>query len=153
MPDDPLLYLVLASIVLGLGAWAGWNVGARRRRTPPPLPDEVWLCDGCRSFNDPVRESCYHCHRPRAGDARVVVPDPEFHLDQQLGRAKTSISWGRSSPWLGAEEPLRDAWLAEQARASELARPGPEAGPDEPPATDPGLEPPEPDPRPDPDRE
>ena len=58
-----------------------------------------------------------------------MEPDPEFHLDQQLGRSKTSVSWGASSPWLAADEPLRDAWLA--ARAAEGAPVASEAGPDD----------------------
>lgn len=121
MPDNAVAFLVVATIVLGFGAWAGWNFGGRRNEKPAILPDRVWLCDACKSFNDPTHLTCYRCHRPRRADAREVEPDPEFHIDQQLGRSKTSISWGASSPWLAAEEPLRDAWLSERARASEQA--------------------------------
>lgn len=127
MPSDALLFLALTIAVFAFAAWAGWNVAGRRERKPPILPDRVWLCETCKSFNDPTHATCYHCHRPRPIDAREVVPDPEFHIDQQLGRQKTSTQLGASSPWLAGEEPLRDAWLAEQARASELALPAAEA--------------------------
>ncbi len=133
MPSDPLVYVVVGSIVLAIAAWAGWSVGGWRRGRPAErqavVPAHVWLCEGCHSFNDPTHETCYRCHRPRATDARMVEPDPEFHLDQQLGRSKTSVSWGASSPWLAADEPLRDAWLAERARAADAAPAGPETGP------------------------
>ncbi len=132
MPSDPLVYLVVGSIVLAFAAWAGWSVGGWRRDRRHILPDQVWLCEGCHSFNDPTHETCYRCHRERADDARVVEPDPEFHLDQQLGNTKTSVSWGASSPWLAADEPLRDTWLAERARPAEATPAGtaakPEAG-------------------------
>lgn len=121
MPDNPIIYVVIAAIVLGFGAWAGWNFGGRHHEEPAILPDRVWLCDSCNSFNDPTHLTCYRCHEPRRADAREVEPDPEFHIDQHLGRSKTSVSWGASSPWLAAEEPLRDAWLSERARASEQA--------------------------------
>ena len=124
MLADPLVFVVVGAIILGFAAWAGWNVGGWRRDRSHVLPDQVWLCDGCHSFNDPTHLTCYACHRPRRLDARVVEPDPEFHLDQQLGRSKTSVSWGASSPWLAGEEPLRDAWLAERARESEAALAG-----------------------------
>jgi hypothetical protein len=120
MPDAPL-FLIAASVVLLFSAWAGWNVGGRRNRKPPILPDRVWLCDACKSFNDPTHVACYRCHRPRSVDAREVEPDPEFKIDQQLGRSKSSLDWGPSSPWLAAEEPLRDAWLSERARPTEAA--------------------------------
>lgn len=121
MPDNPIIYVIIAAIVLGFGAWAGWSFGGRRHEKPAILPDRVWLCDSCKSFNDPTHLTCYRCHEPRRADAREVEPDPEFHVDQHLGRSKTSVSWGASSPWLAAEEPLRDAWLSERARASEQA--------------------------------
>ncbi len=133
MPDDPLVSFIVGSIVLAIAAWAGWSVGGWRRGRRDDrhqvVPAQVWLCDGCHSFNDPTHETCYRCHHPRPADARVVEPDPEFHLDQQLGRSKTSVSWGASSPWLAADEPLRDAWLA--ARAAEGAPAASEAGPDD----------------------
>jgi hypothetical protein len=116
MPDDPLVYLVATAIVFGLCAWAGWEVAGRRARKPDILPDRVWLCDGCKSFNDPTHLTCYACHRVRPDDARYVAPDPNFHVDQQLGRQKGSTQLGASSPWLAGEEPLRDAWLTERAR-------------------------------------
>jgi hypothetical protein len=121
MPDNAIAFFILAAIVLGFGAWAGWNFGGRRNEKPAILPDRVWLCDSCKSFNDPTHLACYRCHAPRRADAREIEPDPEFHVDQHLGRSKTSVSWGASSPWLAAEEPLRDAWLSERARASEQA--------------------------------
>lgn len=121
MPDDAFAFLVIAAIVLGFGAWAGWNFGGRRQDRPAILPDRVWLCDSCKSFNDPTHLTCYRCHEPHRADAREIEPDPEFHVDQHLGRSRTSVSWGASSPWLAAEEPLRDAWLSERARASEQA--------------------------------
>lgn len=121
MPTDPIVFMVLTVVVLAVCAWAGWNVAGRRERKPPILPDRVWLCEACKSFNDPTHATCYRCHRPRPIDAREVVPDPEFHIDQQLGGQKTSTQLGRSSPWLAGEEPLRDAWLAERARAGEHA--------------------------------
>ena len=133
MPDDPLISIIVGAIFLAFAAWAGWNVGGWRRGRRDDrhavVPAQVWLCDGCHSFNDPTNETCYRCHRPRAADARVVEPDPEFHLDQQLGRTKTSVSWGASNPWLAADEPLRDAWLAERARTTEAAPAGSEPGP------------------------
>ncbi len=116
MPE-PLVFFSAAAVVLLFAAWAGWTVGGRRDRKPPILPDRVWLCDACTSFNDPTHLTCYRCHQPRAIDAREVEPDPEFKIDQQLGKSKTSIGWGASSPWLAADEPLRDAWLAERARS------------------------------------
>lgn len=121
MPDNGLLFFVAAAIVLGFGAWAGWNVAGRRTAKPAILPDRVWLCDACKSFNDPTHATCYRCHRPRPADARYVEPDPEFHVTQQLGRTKGSTNLGASSPWLAGEEPLRDVWLTEQARAAEQA--------------------------------
>jgi hypothetical protein len=133
MPDDPLVSFIVGSIVLAIAAWAGWSVGGWRRGRHDDrhqvVPAQVWLCDGCLSFNDPTHETCYRCHHPRPADARVVEPDPEFHLDQQLGRSKTSVSWGASSPWLAADEPLRDAWLAERARAAEGVQAGSAATP------------------------
>jgi hypothetical protein len=120
MPDA-LVFFVAATVVLLFAAWAGWNVGGRRSGKPSILPDRVWLCDACKSFNDPTHATCYRCHRPRPTDAREIVPDAEFKVDQQLGRSKTSVAWGASSPWLAAEEPLRDAWLTERARPSETA--------------------------------
>ena len=130
MPDSPLLYLTAVAVVFAVAAWAGWAIAGRRAPKPSVLPDRVWLCDGCHSFNDPTHATCYRCHRPRPIDAREVEPDPEFHVDQQLGRPKGSTQLGASSPWLAGEEPLRDAWLAERARASE---PAPDPSPVPPP--------------------
>jgi hypothetical protein len=121
MPDSPLLYLIAVAVVFAVAAWAGWAIAGRRPPKPSVLPDRVWLCEGCQSFNDPTHVTCYRCHRPRPIDARYVEPDPEFHVDQQLGRPKGSTQLGASNPWLAGEEPLRDAWLAERARASEPA--------------------------------
>lgn len=121
MPDGPLLYLVSVAIVFAVCAWAGWEVAGRRARKPQILPDRVWLCDACKSFNDPTHLTCYRCHRPREVDARFVAPDPNFRVDQQLGRQKGSTDLGASSPWLAGEEPLRDEWLTERARATEQA--------------------------------
>ena len=129
MPDDPLVYLAATAIIFALCAWAGWEVAGRRARKPDILPDRVWLCDGCKSFNDPTHLTCYACHRPRPVDARYITPDPKFHVDQQLGRRKGSTQLGASSPWLAGEEPLRDAWLSERARASEQALEGSEPAP------------------------
>jgi len=112
VPDSPILFLVIGGLVLLFGAWAGWTVGARRARKPKPLPDRLWLCDACHSFNEPERAACYACHRPRPVDARSVVPDTEFQVDQRFGRAKGGGGRGSTRPWLGAAEPLRDAWLA-----------------------------------------
>lgn len=112
MPDSPILFLVIGGLVLGFGAWAGWAAGARRARKPNPPPNELWLCDACHSFNEPEREACYACHRPRPIDARSVVPDAEFQVDQRSGRAKDGRGRDSTRPWLGADEPLRDAWLA-----------------------------------------
>ncbi len=115
MTDSPILFFVIAGLVLGFGAWAGWAVGAHRTRgarRPKPLPDRLWLCDHCQSFNEPEREACYACHRPRPADARSVAPDAEFRIDQRFGRAKDGGGRGSTRPWLGADEPLRDAWLA-----------------------------------------
>ena len=100
------------------------------------MPDRVWLCDACRSFNDPTHLTCYRCHRPRPVEAREIVPDPEFRVDQQLGSQRTSTQIGASSrPWLAGEEPLRDAWLAGRAEASKSSAP-PAAPPDAPAAGD-----------------
>ena len=122
MPDSPLLYLTAVALVFAIAAWAGWAIAGRRAAKPSVLPDRVWLCDGCRSFNDPTHTTCYRCHRPRPADAREVEPDPEFRVAQQLGRQKGSTQLGASgTPWLAGEEPLRDAWLADRARASEPA--------------------------------
>lgn len=121
MPDT-IVFLIAGIVVLLFASWAGWHVGGWRGNTQPPiLPDRVWLCDACSSFNDPTHATCYRCHRPRPADAREIEPDPEFHIDQQLGRSKSSLDWGASSPWLAAEEPLRDAWLSERARPTEAA--------------------------------
>lgn len=121
MSSDLFLYFGAVVVVFAFAAWAGWAVAGRRASTPKILPDRVWLCAACKSFNDPTHATCYRCHQPRPDDARFVVPDPEFRIDQQLGRAKGSTQLGASSPWLAGEEPLRDAWLSEQARASEQA--------------------------------
>jgi hypothetical protein len=129
MPDDPLVFLALTVIVFAVAAWAGWTVAARRDRTPPALPDTVWLCEACRSYNDPTHLTCYRCHRARPIDAREVVPDRHFHVAQQLGRRKDSTQLGASRPWLAGEEPLRDAWLTGRDRSDEPAPPPAEPGP------------------------
>jgi hypothetical protein len=121
MPDSPFVFFAAAIAVLLIAAWAGWQVGGRRASKPKILPDRVWLCDNCKSFNDPTHLTCYRCHQPRADDARFVEPDPDFHVTQQLGRPKGSTILGASSPWLAGEEPLRDAWLSEHARPAEQA--------------------------------
>lgn len=121
MSNDALVFLVALTVVFLACAWAGWHVAARRERKPPVMPDRVWLCDACRSFNDPTHLTCYRCHRPRPVEAREVVPDPEFRVDQQLGSQRTSTQLGASRPWLAGEEPLRDAWLAGRAEATEPA--------------------------------
>lgn len=121
MPDSPLLYLVSVAVVFAICAWAGWAVAGRRASKPQILPDRVWLCAACKSFNDPTHLTCYRCHQPRPVDPTYVTPDPDFHVDQQLGRQKGSTQLGASSPWLAGEEPLRDAWLSERARATEQA--------------------------------
>ena len=121
MSSDLVLYFGAVVVVFAFAAWAGWAVAGRRASTPKILPDRVWLCAACKSFNDPTHATCYRCHQPRPDDAQFVVPDPEFRIDQQLGRSKGSTQLGASSPWLAGEEPLRDAWLSEQARASEQA--------------------------------
>ena len=111
MPDSPILYLVVGGLVLGFGAWAGWTLGARRAGKARPLPGQLWLCDTCHSFNEPEREACYGCHRPRPADARSVVPDAEFHVDQRFGQGEDEGGRGSTRPWLGAVDPLRDEWL------------------------------------------
>jgi len=117
--NDALVFLVALTVVFLVCAWAGWNIAARRERKPPVMPDRVWLCDACRSFNDPTHLTCYRCHRPRPVEAREIVPDPEFRIDQRLGSQRTSTQLGASRPWLASEEPLRDAWLAGRAGAAE----------------------------------
>ena len=132
MPDSPLLYLIAVAVVFAIAAWAGWAIAGRRAPKPSVLPDRVWLCDNCHSFNDPTHATCYRCHRPRPIDAREIEPDPEFRVDQQLGRPKGSTQLGASgTPWLAGEEPLRDAWLADRARASEPAPEEPPPGPED----------------------
>jgi len=121
MPDNAPLFFAAGIAVLLIAAWAGWNVGGRRASKPKILPDRVWLCDNCSSFNDPTHETCYRCHQPRKVDARFIEPDPDFHVSQQLGRPKGSTILGASSPWLAGEEPLRDVWLSEHARPTEEA--------------------------------
>lgn len=101
MPDSLILYLVLGGLVLGFGAWAGWIVGARRARRPKPVPVRLWLCDACHSFNEPERAACYRCHTVRPVDARSVVPDAEFHVDQRFGRAIDDGGRGSTRPWPG----------------------------------------------------
>ena len=148
MSSDLVLYFGAVVVVFAFAAWAGWAVAGRRASTPKILPDRVWLCAACKSFNDPTHATCYRCHQPRPDDAQFVVPDPEFRIDQQLGRSKGSTQLGASSPWLAGEEPLRDAWLSEQARASEQAlqasepapafwTAAPDPAPPDPPAADP----------------
>lgn len=148
MPGDTLVYFGAVVVVFAFAAWAGWAVAGRRKTEPKLLPDRVWLCDACKSFNDPTHTTCYRCHQPRPADATYLAPEPEFRVDQQLGRPKGSTQLGRSSAWLAGEEPLRDAWLSEQARASEQAlqasEPAPafwttEPGPDATPTTQPPL--------------
>lgn len=112
MPDSPILYLVLAGFVLWACAYAGWSFGGRQKKKRRILPSHVWLCPSCTSFNDPVNEACYHCHRRRPLDVQFVVPDTEFHMEQRFGPMNGDGDRGPSRPWLGAEEPLRDAWLA-----------------------------------------
>jgi hypothetical protein len=112
MTDGPVLFLLLGGLTLGFAAWAGWTVGARRARTPTAPPDRLWLCDACQSFNEPERTACYRCHRPMPAEARSVTPDAEFRVDQHFGPAKDGGGRGMSRPWLGADEPLRDDWLA-----------------------------------------
>jgi len=125
MTDGPVLFLLLGGLILGFGAWAGWTVGAwRRARRPETLPDRLWLCDACHSFNDPEREACYSCHRARPPEARSVAPDAEFRVDQHFARAKDGGGRGMSRPWLGADEPLRDAWLAAHPGTDPARPPG-----------------------------
>jgi len=120
VPDSPILFLVLGGLVLGFTAWAGWAMGARRARRLKPLPDSVWLCPACRSINEPDRDACYHCRAPRPSDARTIVPEVEFHVDQRFGREIDDGGRGGTGAWLGAEEPLLDAWLARRSTAATL---------------------------------
>jgi hypothetical protein len=131
---NPLLFLVVGGLVLGLGAYAGWSIGARRVRKPAALPDRLWLCDACRSFNEPEREVCYRCHRERAIDARSVVPDATFHVDQRFGQVKGGDGRGASRPWLGSDDPILDRWRSADRDGNPVAptvagSPSP-AGPD-----------------------
>jgi hypothetical protein len=113
VPDNPVLYLGVLGLVVALSAWAGWNLGAKRTKTRTARPpSELWLCDGCHSFNVPTRATCYACHRPRAADARTVAPDTVFQLEQRFGRPIDDGSSIVARLWLAAEEPLLDAWLA-----------------------------------------
>lgn len=123
MTDGPILFLLLGGIVLGLAAWAGWTAGARRKRRTAPVLDQKWLCEACHSFNEPLREACYSCRRPRPSEARVVAPDRPFRIQQQFGRAKGGPGRGRSRPWLGAEEPLLEPWLSTHPGADPEATP------------------------------
>ena len=121
MPDGPLLYFVSVAIVFAVCAWAGWEVAGRRARKPQILPDRVWLCDGLQVVQRPDPPTCYRCHRRARSMPASWCPIPSFRVDQQLGRPKGSTDLGASSPWLAGEEPLRDAWLSERARATEQA--------------------------------
>jgi hypothetical protein len=112
--DNLILYLVFGGFALGVGAWAGWTLGARRARRPRSLvPDRLWLCDACHSFNEPEREACYGCRRSRPADARSVVPDAEFHIDQRFGRVTD----------------LRDRWLDTRPSAEPVVPPADDASP------------------------
>ncbi len=106
MPDSPTLFLVIGGLILGLGALAGWTAGARRARKRRPIPDRLWLCDACHSFNEPKRDVCYGCRRPRPVGALSVVPDADFRIAQRFGRTIDGGGRGSSRPWLGADEPL-----------------------------------------------
>jgi hypothetical protein len=116
MPEDPLLYLALMAVLLGGGVWLGWTLGARgprERRKPTALPLEIWLCERCRSFNEPERELCYRCHRERPADAPSFEPNRTFRIEQRFGMTFGDPGMrGPSRPWLAADEPLLDRWLA-----------------------------------------
>ena len=137
MPSDPLLYLALMAIVLGGGVWLGWTVGAPRRREgrrSRPLPHELWLCDRCRSFNEPERQVCYQCRRERPPEAPTVAPTATFEIVQRFGAGSGDGGVrGPSRPWLGVDEPLRERWLATHpgpaATASESDATAPPPGP------------------------
>ena len=103
MPSDPLVWLTAVAVVFAVAAWAGWAVAGRRAPKPFVPPDRVWLCEGCRSFNDPTHTTCYRCHLPRPPGAREIEPDPEFRVDQQLGVTRGSTQLGASAPWLAGE--------------------------------------------------
>lgn len=143
MPDNPILYLGLLGLVIGFSAWAGWTLGARRAARPIPPPGRLWLCDACHSFNEAERGICYACHRARPGDARTVERDADVHLVQRTGRAIDDGGRGATGPWLGADEPLLDDWLANRAaRAPEQEPPRVTETPADRPGTDAGSTPP-----------
>jgi hypothetical protein len=73
----------LAVIVLAASRWAGAR--AAHRVSPVP-PSEVWLCDGCRSFNDAGSAACYRCRRPRSPDAPSLPAGEPPSVDQRFGR-------------------------------------------------------------------
>lgn len=122
MPEDALLYLALMAVLLGGGVWLGWTLGARgprERRRPTPLPPELWLCERCRSFNEPEREICYQCRRERPTDAPKVEPNPTFRTEQRFGMPFGDRGMrGPSRPWLASDEPLLERWLATHPEAA-----------------------------------
>ncbi len=124
--DERIWWLIGGWLALMSCGYLGWQLGARRTpdkqrergKTGPPT-ETLWLCEACHSFNEAEREVCYRCREPRAPDARTVVPDAVFHVDQRFGSAKQSESRGPSGVWAGGDEPLRDAWLAAQPPAGQ----------------------------------
>ncbi len=73
----------MAVIVLAAARWIGSRAS---RRVAPVLPSEVWLCDGCRSFNDGGFAGCYRCRRPRSPDAPSLPAGEPPPVDQHFGR-------------------------------------------------------------------
>jgi hypothetical protein len=88
--------LIVVLILFLVAAGVGWDLGGRRRRKPRPLPAEWWICEACRSVNEPDKPICYACDRPRSADAQVLPTADVFRVDQRLGG--TRHDGGMSAP-------------------------------------------------------
>lgn len=88
--DPELVFWFFFLLLVGApaAAMAGWLLGGvrrRRRRPPPTLPGLWWLCDGCRSVNDPRNERCYACGRVHPAHPETIRTAEHFEMVQKFG--------------------------------------------------------------------
>jgi hypothetical protein len=109
--DPELVFWIFFLLIVGAptAAMAGWLLGGvrRRRRAPKPLPGLWWLCDGCRSVNDPVDLRCYACGRPRPANPRTIRTDRHFEMVQRFGGTRHD-GGAASAPEVGPRTPATD---------------------------------------------
>lgn len=89
--DPELVFWIFFLLLVGMptAAMTGWLLGGVRRRRPPkPPPGLWWLCDGCRSVNDPLNEHCYACGRVRPADPETIRTAEHFEIVQRFGGSR-----------------------------------------------------------------